>query len=108
MWISKKKYEAMTQNVVNFDKLIRELKRKVTKQQQCIDRLMSMHDLKAIDAEYSGGTYFSRMYHKEPTINLEGINNLTFTELAEYVINDKPIVRTRTEKQEVVVYPKEK
>ncbi len=106
MWISKKKYETMTQNVVNFDKLIGELKRTVTKQQQCIDQLMSMHDLNVRDDTYINHIFFNRVYHKEPMVNLKDINNLTFTELAEYVINDKPIVRT--EEQKVVVCPKEK
>ena len=106
MWISKKKYETMKQNVADIEKLMAALNNKVNKQEKCIDRLMSMHDLDTIDDDVYGYTYFSRTHHKEPTINLEGINDLTFTELAEYVINDKPIVRT--EKQEVVVCPKEK
>ena len=87
MWISKKKYE--------------DLKR-------CVDQLMSMHDLCAKEY-YSPFTRtfdirFNRDFHKEPTIRLGDIDNLTFKELAEYVINGKPITRIR--EHEVVVCPK--
>ena len=107
MWINKNKYENMKADITALRNRINNLMGIVDKHEQYINQLMRIHDLYAIDL-YSvakGGYYqFNRSLHKEPSINLGDIDNLTFTELAEYVINKKPITRIR--EHETVVCPK--
>lgn len=69
---------------------------------------MRIHDLHKTDYyDITMGEYFqfNRNVHEEPTTTIGDIENLTFTELAEYVINGNPITRVR--EHEVVVCPKE-
>lgn len=108
MWINKNEYENMKADVAALENRIDNLVKIISKQEKCIKQLMRMHDLIASELYSSStGEYvaFNYFYHQEPTTNIKDIDNLTFTELAEYVINKKPITRIR--EHEVVVCPKE-
>lgn len=107
MWISKNKYENMKANITECKNRIKNLVEIVGKQERCINKLMSIHDLE-INEYYSmdwGSFYrFNKDVHPKPTTTVGDVDQLTFKELAEYVINGKPITRVR--EHEVVVCPK--
>lgn len=107
MWINRKKYEDLMNSINQQRDEIAKLSKKINSQQGCINRLMNMHDLERNEF-YSvhQGLFcrFNRIFHEEPTATIGDIDDLTFTELAEYVINSKPITRIR--EHEVVVCPK--
>lgn len=98
MWINKDKY----QDLQDLEKRVKDLEKDLERSQACVRQLMYMHDLQVYNTPIY---YCNRDTHQEPAITIGDIENLTFTELAEYVINGKPITRTR--KREEVVCPKE-
>lgn len=107
MWINKNEYENMKANVTALQNRIDNLVKMVGEQKECINWLMDMHDLHKDDyysVERGSFSVFNRALHPEPTTNFKDIDNLTFTELAEYVIDSKPITRVR--EHEVVVCPR--
>lgn len=107
MWISKKKYKDLQRKIKELNEDISKLGKKIIDDRDRIFQLMEMHDVDE-DMKWNGKDFirvFNRSHHKEPTITIGDIDNLTFTELAEYVINGKPI--TRVQEHEVVVFPKE-
>lgn len=109
MWISKEQYVNMKSEITELKNHIESLREIIDEHKQCINQLMQIHDLHKTDYYNSTmGEYhrFNRNIHPEQTINLGDIDNLTFKELAEYVINGKPITRVR--EHEVVVCPKTK
>lgn len=98
MWINKDKY----QDLQDLEKRVKDLEKDLERSQVCVRQLMHIHDLQVYNTPIY---YCNRDTHQEPAITIGDIENLTFTELAEYVINGKPITRTR--KREEVVCPKE-
>ena len=108
MWINKKRYEDLQFDIIKLENRIDNLVEVVSKQERCINKLNDIHGLYALDCysvDKGGYCRFNKNVHSEPTATIGDIDNLTFTELAEYVINGKPITRVR--EHEVVVCPKE-
>ena len=106
MWINKRKYEDMQNKIKELNESVLKLNRAVYDDRDRLFHLMGMHSLSE-DMKWDGYDWiriFNKNRHDEPKATIGDIDNLTFTELAEYVINSKPITRIR--EHEVVVCPK--
>lgn len=92
MWISKKKWEEMENKLIDLEVALNYHKEKIMDLEDELNQLSLCH----VRVGDSCGRNYAYQYTHKDTIPTDTIPDLTLIELAQYVIDHKPIKRTET------------